>query len=136
MTSATKRAVAIAMLLTAGVGLASAATVHVRLTGKQETPPVKTIARGDGVFEVAADGSLTGKINTYGIKGIMAHIHEGAPGRKGAPIVGLAPGPHGTWVVPAGSKLTAEQMKEFRAGKLYVNVHSAHHPGGEIRGQL
>ena len=41
-----------------------------------------------------------------------------------------------TWVIPPGSKLSPEQYKEFLAGDLYINVHSATHPGGEIRGQL
>jgi CHRD domain len=124
------------VLLAAGAGIASAATVHVRLTGSQETPPVKTMARGSGEIKVAADGSVSGKVTTRGVKGTMAHIHEGAPGQSGPPIISLAPGPHGTWVVPAGSKLSADQYKEFRAGDLYVNVHSAAHPSGEIRGQL
>lgn len=138
MTSVVRRGVAVgvAVLLAAGVGLASAATVHVRLKGSQETPPVKTMARGSGVIEVAADGSVSGKVMTRGITGTMAHIHEGAPGQSGKPIIALAPGPHGSWVVPAGSKLTPDQYKEFLAGDLYVNVHSAAHPGGEIRGQL
>lgn len=128
--------VAAAVLLAAGMGIASAATVRVRLTGSHETPPVKTTARGSGVIEVAADGSVSGKVDTHGIKGTMAHIHEGAPGKAGPPIIALAPGPNGTWVVPAGSKLSPTQYKEFLAGDLYVNVHSAAHPGGEIRGQL
>ncbi len=128
--------IATSVLLAAGVGLASAATVHVSLTGSRETPPVKTMARGSGTIEVTADGSVSGKIDTRGIKGTMAHIHEGAPGKKGPPIIDLTAGPHGTWLVPAGSKLSPQQYKEFRAGDLYVNVHSAAHPGGEIRGQL
>lgn len=138
MTSTSRRGavVGLALLLAAGVGLAGAATVHVRLTGRQETPPVKTNARGTGMIEVAADGSVSGTVNTRGIKGTMAHIHEGAPGRKGPPIIDLSRGPHGSWVVPAGAKLSPHQYKEFMAGDLYVNVHSALHPGGEIRGQL
>jgi hypothetical protein len=32
--------------------------------------------------------------------------------------------------------LTAAQVDELKAGKMYVNVHTAAHPGGEIRGQL
>lgn len=136
--NASRRAVvaAVAVLLAVGLGVASAATVRVRLTGSHEVPAVKTAARGSGVIEVAADGSVSGKVDTRGIKGTMAHIHEGAPGTEGPPIIALAPGPHGTWVVPAGSKLTPKQYKEFQAGGLYVNVHSAAHPGGEIRGQL
>jgi hypothetical protein len=124
------------VLLAAGVGLASAATVHVKLTGSHEVPPVKTMARGAGVIEIAADGAVSGKVTTHGIHGTMAHIHAAAPGKNGPPVIALAPGPDGTWVVPAGSKLTPDQYKEFLAGHLYINVHSEAHPGGEIRGQL
>ena len=138
MTSTLRRAavVAAAALLAAGAGLASAATVHVTLKGSHEVPPVKTMARGSGTIEVAADGAVSGKIATRGIKGTMAHIHHGAPGTEGPPIISLVAGPHGTWVVPAGSKLSPAQYKEFLAGNLYVNVHSEAHPGGEIRGQF
>jgi hypothetical protein len=41
-----------------------------------------------------------------------------------------------TYKVPAGAKLDADQLKAFKAGELYINVHSAANPGGEIRGQL
>jgi hypothetical protein len=138
MTFTLRRAatIGVAVLLASGAALASAATVHVKLKGSHETPPVKTMARGYGVIEVSDDGTVSGKVTTHGITGTMAHIHEGAPGTAGKPIIALAPGPHGTWMVPDGSKLTPDQMKEFKAGDLYVNVHSAAHPGGEIRGQL
>jgi hypothetical protein len=38
--------------------------------------------------------------------------------------------------VPDNAKLTEEQYRRFQMGELYVNVHSAAHPDGEIRGQL
>jgi len=40
------------------------------------------------------------------------------------------------WAVPSGMKLTDAQYAAFKAGDLYVNVHSAQHQGGEVRGQL
>jgi CHRD domain len=138
MTSTLRRAavVAASVLLAAGWGVAGAATVRLTLSGTHEVPPVKTMARGSGVITVAPSGAVSGKIATRGIKGTMAHIHEGAPGMDGPPIISLVAGAKGTWVVPAGAKLTPHQYQEFLAGDLYVNVHSAAHPGGEIRGQL
>ena len=41
-----------------------------------------------------------------------------------------------TYAVPAGAKLTDAQFASFQAGNLYVNVHTAANPGGEIRGPL
>ncbi|MND07341.1 CHRD domain protein [compost metagenome] len=38
--------------------------------------------------------------------------------------------------VPAGRKLTEAQMQDWKAGNLYVNVHTAANKGGEVRGQI
>jgi len=38
--------------------------------------------------------------------------------------------------VPEGTKLSEPQYQAYKAGELYVNVHSAENKGGEIRGQL
>ena len=126
----------IAAVLAASLQLAHAADVPVTLTGGQEVPPVATAAKGSGTLTIAADKSVTGTITTTGIAGIMAHIHEGAADKNGPPIITLEKGANGTWSVPAGAKLTDAQYQSFKAGNLYVNVHSDEHKGGEIRAQL
>ena len=113
-----------------------AADVKVSLSGSEETPPVQTTASGSGVISIGDDKSVSGGVKTTGLQGTAAHIHVGAPGKAGPPIITLTQGADGAWSVPAGSKLTDEQFKNFKAGDLYVNVHSAEHKPGEIRGQL
>ena len=130
------RALIVAATLAVMVGSASAADVKVKLIGAEETPPVTTSATGSGTITIGADKSVSGTIKTSGIVGTVAHIHVGAPGQSGPPIITLDKTAEGVWVVPAGSKLTDDQYASFKAGNLYVNVHSAEHKPGEIRGQL
>jgi hypothetical protein len=110
--------------------------VHLTLSGAEETPPVTTAASGSGTIKIAADKAVSGGIKTQGIEGIAAHIHVGAPGVAGPPIITLEKSADGVWSVPAGAKLTDEQYASFKAGNLYVNVHSPEHKPGEIRAQL
>jgi hypothetical protein len=125
-----------AAALAVGIGSALAADVKVKLNGAEETPPVTTSATATGTITIAADKSVSGTIKSKGIDGTVAHIHEGAFGQAGPPIITLTKGADGMWSVPPGSKLTDEQYASFKAGNLYVNVHSAEHMPGEIRAQL
>jgi CHRD domain len=127
--------IAAAALLAIG-GTALAVNLKVTLTGAEETPPVTTSASGTGTISIGADKSVSGSVKTTGIDGIAGHIHVGAPGQAGPPIIPLTKGADGVWSVPAGSKLTDDQYASFKAGNLYVNIHSAEHKPGEIRGQL
>jgi hypothetical protein len=117
-------------------GSAFAKNIKVSLTGSEETPPVTTSASAKGTISIKADETVSGSIKTSGIDGTMAHIHVGAPGASGPPIITLEKTADGVWSVPAGAKLTDEQYASFKAGNLYVNVHSAEHKPGEIRAQL
>ena len=119
-----------------GSGLAVAGDSKVSLTGADEVPAVTTSATGSGTITVKDDKSVSGKVTTKGIVGVAAHVHLGAPGKNGPPVITLTKTSDDVWSVPDGSKLTDEQYASYKAGDLYVNVHSAEHKGGEIRAQL
>jgi hypothetical protein len=109
--------------------------VSVSLSGAEEVPPVKTTATGSGSFRLAEDGTITGSVTTKDVAGTAAHIHLGAKGKNGPVIVPLTKNGD-TYSVPAGRKLTEAQVKAFKQGELYVNVHSARYKGGEVRAQI
>ena len=110
---------------------------NVTLSGGEQVPPVTTSASGSGTITVKDDKSVSGSVKTSGVTGTAAHIHMAAPGRTGPVIVTLTKGSDGsTWSVPDGAKLTDAQYDAYKAGNLYVNVHSAANKGGEVRGQL
>jgi hypothetical protein len=122
--------------LMACLSTAGAADVAVSLTGDQEVPAVTTQAKGTGKITIADDKSVSGSVKTTGVAGIMAHIHEAPVGKNGPPLITLEKKGDDEWAVPAGAKLSDAQYESFKAGNLYVNVHSAEHRGGEIRTQL
>lgn len=108
----------------------------VALSGGNEVPPVATAASGDARFTVDRDGRIQGKLTTRGVAATAAHIHEAAAGSNGPVIIPLARTAENEWSLPPGARLSDAQFGSYRAGRLYVNVHSAAYPGGEIRGQL
>jgi hypothetical protein len=122
-----------------GVGsyscVAAAADIDVTLAGSEEVPAVETKASGTGTISVADDGTITGSVETTGIEGTMAHIHTGAEGVNGPPLITLTKSGN-TFSIPDGSKLTETQLASLEKDELYINVHSAAHPNGEIRAQL
>jgi hypothetical protein len=65
-----------------------------------------------------------------------AHIHRGSSQAVDAPVVTLDP-PDGDWLddCVAVEKGLLDEIRDNPAG-FYVNVHTADHPGGAIRGQL
>jgi hypothetical protein len=126
----------VAMLVGALVGVASAVDVKVVLSGSQEVPAVTTGASGSGTIVVGDDMSVSGSVTTTGIAGTAAHIHMAAAGQNGPVAIPLTKSGDGMWAVPAGIKLTDAQGAAFKAGNLYVNVHSDANKAGELRGQL
>ena len=126
--------VSLALAACAGM-MSSGKTVNVRLTGAEEVPPVMAQGSGSGSFTIGEDGAVSGSVTTNGVQGTMAHIHQGAKGQNGPVVVPLTKNGD-TYSAPAGAKLNDSQMQAFRAGNLYVNVHTAANKGGEVRAQL
>jgi hypothetical protein len=126
------------LLIASAVGMSAQAAMPdlLKLTGDQEVPPVKTLASGSGMLAVAADGAISGNITTEGLKATMAHVHMGALAANGPVIITLVKTTDTVWSVPQNAKLSAEQLAGYRAGRLYVNVHTEANKGGEIRAQL
>lgn len=113
------------------------ASFFVTLAPAQENPPTLSAADGAASFLVnTTTGAINGTVTTSGFTNSDAHIHAGEPGVNGPIIIPLTSAVAGTWTVPAGTTLTSAQLTSLTAGGLYVNVHSALYPGGQIRGQI
>ena len=126
----------IVALLATSLCMASAFAQDLKLTGDQEVPSNTSTAVGTGSIKIDAAGNVSGSVAAPGMAGMAAHIHVGAAGVNGPVIIPLTGSAGDTWTVPAGAKLTDEQLAAYKAGNLYVNIHTAEHKGGEVRTQL
>ena len=109
-----------------------------QLTGGQEVPAVTT--GGSGTIDTTFDKStnvLTWTVTYSGLSGPVTAGHFHGPAAAGA-NAGVAVPFTGDLSSPIRGKatLTAAQVADLTAGRWYVNLHTAKHPGGEIRGQL
>ena len=124
-------------LVLAGFSLSAGADdLKFKLSGDQEVPPVSSAAGGNASITVKPDMSVSGSVTTSGIVGTMAHIHTGKVGMNGPVVVTLEKSGDNGWNVPAGTKLSDAAYQSYKSGDLYINVHSAEHKPGEIRGQM
>ena len=119
-------------------GSANAEKLKATLDGKSEVPA--TTSSGTGTADLdydAASKKLSWKLTYSGLSGpaTAAHFHGPAePGKNAGVAVAI---PKATSSPVEGSAtLTDAQASDLLAGKLYVNIHTAANPGGEIRGQV
>jgi hypothetical protein len=116
--------------------MAGSNTQTLTLTGANEVPPVTTSATGTATVTINPDRSVAVKVNVSGMTATASHIHEGAPGTNGPVIVPFTKTGDNTFASSEGAKLTESQYASYKAGNLYVNVHSAAHPIGAIRAPI
>ena len=154
------------LLLSPAVRAAHPANYSAQLTGHEEVPMRETDATGHATLQLSKDGqSLSYRIVVANIDNVtVAHIHLGARGMTGPPVVMLygpvAPGGGRKSGVLATGTITsanltgdlaghplADLIMAMDAGNTYVNVHtddgtgspntrSGDFPDGEVRGQI
>ncbi len=108
----------------------------IELSGANEVPAVATTAAGTATVTIKDDRSVVASVTVTGMTATASHIHEAAAGANGPVIVPFTKTGDNTFAAAEGAKLTESQYASYKAGRLYVNVHSAKNPGGEVRGQL
>jgi hypothetical protein len=105
------------------------------LKGTSEVPPTDSPATGTATVDVdTATKEAKWTVQYSGMTGeaTAAHIHgPAAVGENAGPAVDMS------GKIESGSgTLTDAQLADLQAGKMYINIHSAKFPDGEIRGQL
>ncbi|MGH8175296.1 MAG: CHRD domain-containing protein [Steroidobacter sp.] len=113
--------------------------INVVLSPDETFPRPTSTASGSGdlTFNLIS-GAVSGGVDVSGVNATLAHIHQGYAGVAGPVIVNFvqSSADPNRWEPQADSVLTTEQIDDLLIGKLYVNVHSAAYPQGEIRGQV
>jgi hypothetical protein len=142
MTTPCLRSATAAFALAATLAVASpafAAMVNMKadLKGSSEIPPNDSKATGSvsATYDTASK-KLTWKGSYSGLSGAAtaAHFHGPAPAGKNAAVM-IPINPHGP-SFEGSATLTDAQAKALMDGDLYVNIHTAAHKAGEIRGQM
>ncbi|MBV8681501.1 MAG: CHRD domain-containing protein [Caulobacteraceae bacterium] len=128
------------LMILAAAPFAAAETVHftAHLDGAQETPPNDSKATGDAKVAYDTDNkTLIWSVTYSGLSGpaTMAHFHGPATAGKAAPVV-INFGSAVESPIHGSAVLTQGQVDQLMNGLWYVNVHTAAHPAGEIRGQV
>lgn len=123
------------------------------LSGAGEVPIVATYATGHAEFKIDWEHQKVHyQLYVHGLSGVtQAHIHMGLPSENGGPVAflfgpadatGLIDGHLAHGMIGADDLINTYDgdfegfVKALRKGMLYVNVHSADHKPGAIRGQI
>ena len=135
-----RRAVLVAAIPFAAMSFAASAETTkftATLSGAAEVPANTSGGSGalDATFD-SATNALSWQVTYTGLSGAATAAHIHGPAMPGANAGVVLPFANPVSPISGKTTLTAPQAADLMAGKWYVNVHTAAHPGGEIRGQL
>lgn len=151
-------AVSLSVLLTlsiAGESYAVSYPYEGELSGQNEVPPVESSGTGKAEFTIPANDTMKYRVNVTGISNASAaHIHLGRAGANGEIVADLLNTPtskdkdtaygmifrgnlsDSSLKGPMLGKTIGELAAAMDGAEVYVNVHTAQNPDGEIRGQV
>jgi hypothetical protein len=147
---------AIFVLGTVGMAQAQVVRLTANLSGDQETPAPGILTGAFGTADVTLDlatQTVSWSIDVFNMPSGTnnAHFHVGGPGVAGPTVVDIAfPSNISNDYNLSGSATSAnltvrgaqgirswdDFIQSLVGGQIYINVHSAVNPGGEIRGQV
>jgi hypothetical protein len=119
--------------------LAQSIEYEAELAGASEVPAVTSPARGSASVMIEPQFRiLTWVITFSGLSGpaTAAHFHGPAGAGANAPPIVSIPDRNLRSPIIGMATLSAAQAADLEQGCIYLNIHTAAHPAGEIRGQV
>jgi hypothetical protein len=122
-------------------GVRGSTLLEAFLNGAQVVAPTASPATGFGTVSLNnAQNQITVDLSWAGLlsPATAAIIHDAPPGVNGPAVFIFSGVPNATsGTIPEQTfAITAGQVTDLLAGNMYITVHDAVFPGGEIRGQL
>jgi Cu/Zn superoxide dismutase len=128
-------AVTASLIATVPLAHAEALKYTTALKAATEVPPNDSPAAGSADVTVDTEAkTVTWSVKVDGLTGdaTAAHIHGPASAtEKAPPVIDMS-----SSIMAGNAPITDAQLEELKAGKYYLNVHTAKFPDGEVRGQL
>lgn len=110
------------------------------LQGSQQVPPNASVGKGTVIVKFTPGTKvleLVGDYQNVSAAVTAAHIHSpAAPGSNASVLITLNNTGGTSGVLTGTATLSSTDSSNLLGGLMYVNVHNANYPGGEIRGQL
>lgn len=109
------------------------------LNGDQEVPPLSSSAWGHASIQLTPGlDTLWYHVVLHDLSGPVTgiHLHMAEAGMNGSVVLNMSSDVMDSMVVGYTTDLTPDWVEAMIKQEIYVNVHTANNPGGEVRGQL